>query len=121
MHELSICTSIARIVGEHANGSPVARVHLRVGHLRQVVPETLRYSWEVVVDGTPLAGSTLAIEHVPAVIECRSCTSRTQLAAPVFRCGTCGSTDTTTVSGDELLVTSLDLVTTTHSSPPGTE
>lgn len=112
MHELSICTSIARIVGQHADGHPVARVHLRVGHLRQVVPDTLRYSWEVVVDGTPLAGSTLEIDHVPAVVECRTCGARTELSTPVFRC-TCGSTDVAVASGDELLVTSLDLVTST--------
>ncbi len=112
MHELSICTSIARIVSAHTDGHPVARVHLRVGHLRQVVPDTLRYSWDVVVADTPLAGSTLSIDHVPAVIECRTCTARTELATPVFRCA-CGSTDVAVVSGDELLVTSLDLVTTT--------
>lgn len=112
MHELSICTSIARIVDQHADGRSVACVHLRVGHLRQVVPDTLRYSWEVVVDGTALAGSVLDIDHVPAVIECRACSERTELALPVFRCA-CGSTDVAVVSGDELLVTSLDLVTAT--------
>lgn len=112
MHELSICASIARIVSAHTDGNPVALVHLRVGHLRQVVPDTLRYSWDVVVADTPLAGSALEIDHVPAVIECRTCTTRTELAAPVFRCP-CGSTDVTVVSGDELLVTSLDLVTST--------
>ena len=36
-------------------------MHLDVGHLRQVVPDTLRYAWEIVVDGTPLAGSVLAV------------------------------------------------------------
>lgn len=110
MHELSICTSIARIVDQHADGHPVACVHLRVGHLRQVVPDTLRFSWDVVVEGTALAGSVLDIDHVPAVIECRACTTRTALSSPVFRCA-CGSTDVAVVSGDELLVTSLDLVT----------
>lgn len=123
MHELSICTSIARIVGDHAGDARVARVHLRVGHLRQVVPDTLRFSWDVVVDGTPLAGSSLEIEHVPAVIECRACGARTELSVPVFRCGSCGSTDTATISGDELFVTSLDLISPTPAPtrPSGSE
>ncbi len=108
MHELSICTSLASIVERHADGRPVRRVHLDVGHLRQVVPETLRFSWEVVVTDTPLAGSTLEINHIPAVIACRDCEARTTLDAPVFRCP-CGSTAVDVVAGDELLVRSLDL------------
>jgi hydrogenase nickel incorporation protein HypA/HybF len=109
MHELSICTSIAAIVEGHAGGRPVSVVRLDVGHLRQVVPETLRYSWEVVVDGTPLDGSVLEVNHVPAVIRCATCDTSTTITAPVLRCP-CGSTEVTLESGRELLVRSLELV-----------
>jgi hydrogenase nickel incorporation protein HypA/HybF len=109
VHELSICTSLAGIVERHAEGRRVATVHLTVGHLRQVIPTTLCASWEIVVDGTALDGSVLDVDHVPAVIECRSCTTRTTLSAPVFRC-TCGSTDVEVLSGNELQVVSLDLL-----------
>lgn len=108
VHELSICTALAAIVEQHAEGRVVARVHLDVGHLRQVVPETLRYSWEVVVVDTPLAGSALEINHIPAVLSCRECGEHTTIAAPVFRCH-CGSTAVDVVAGNELVVTSLDL------------
>ncbi|MEO1063335.1 MAG: hydrogenase maturation nickel metallochaperone HypA [Actinomycetota bacterium] len=109
MHELSICTSIAAIAGEHAAGRAVEEVHLDIGHLRQVVPETLEYSWALVVEDSPLAGSTLVVNHIPAALECRSCAATTTIDVPVFRCGTCGSTDVTVTSGDELLVRSLEL------------
>jgi hydrogenase nickel incorporation protein HypA/HybF len=109
VHELSICTSLASIVEQHADGRSVQRVHLNVGHLRQVVPDTLRYSWEVIVTDTPLAGSVLEINHIPAVLHCRDCDARTTIGVPVFRC-TCGSTAVDVVAGNELLVTSLDLV-----------
>lgn len=108
VHELSICTSLASIVEQHAAGRRVERVLLDVGHLRQVVPETLRYSWEVVVDGTPLAGSVLEINHIPAVLACRACGARTTIDVPVFRCP-CGSIDVDVTSGQELLVRSLEL------------
>jgi len=111
VHELSICTALASIVEQHAEGRVVASVHLDVGHLRQVVPETLAFSWEVVVAGTPLEGSVLDVNHIPAVIECRSCGAATTLTAPVFRCP-CGYTAVDVVAGDELVVTSLDLPTT---------
>jgi len=54
-------------------------------------------------------GMPLEVREVPAVIECRDCGERTELDDPIFRCGRCGSTATDVVSGNELLVTSLDL------------
>ena len=108
MHELSICTSLAAIVTEHAGDRPVRAVHLDIGHLRQVVPDTLRFSWEIVATDPPLAGSQLVINHIPATLTCRTCGAETTIELPVFRC-TCGSTDTEVTSGEELLVTSLEL------------
>jgi hydrogenase nickel incorporation protein HypA/HybF len=109
VHEVSICTAIAKIAHNVAAGRPVELVRVDVGHLRQVVPDTLRHSWEMVVFGTPLDGVPLEVREVPAVIECRHCRSLTRLDDPIFRCAACGSDETDVVSGNELFVTSLDL------------
>jgi len=109
VHELSICTAIAKVAQQAAAGRPVERVRVDIGHLRQVVPDTLRHSWEMVVFGTPLDSVPLEVREVPAVIECRVCGAHTQLDEPIFRCGQCDSTATDVVSGNELLVTSLDI------------
>jgi hydrogenase nickel incorporation protein HypA/HybF len=109
VHELSICSAIAQIVERTAAGRRVERVRVDVGHLHQVVPDTLSHSWEMVVFATALEGSVLDISYIPAVIECRACGRRTQLAEPLFRCGECGSTETDVVTGNEMLVSSLDV------------
>jgi hydrogenase nickel incorporation protein HypA/HybF len=109
VHELSICTAIAKIAHQAAAGRPVERVRVDIGHLRQVVPDTLRHSWDMVVFGTPFDGVPLEVREVPAVIECRLCGTHTQLDDPIFRCAACGSTETDVVTGNELFVTSLDL------------
>jgi hydrogenase nickel incorporation protein HypA/HybF len=109
VHELSICSAIAKIAHQAAAGRPVERVRVDIGHLRQVVPDTLRHSWDMVVFGTAFDGVPLEVREVPAVIECRQCGTQTQLDDPIFRCGACGSTETTVVTGNELFVTSLDL------------
>lgn len=109
MHELSLCHSIAGVVRDHSAGHSVGRVRVRVGALRQVVPETLVYCWGVLNEGTDLAGSTLEVDQVPAAIDCTSCGSNTLLSLPVLRCGTCNSSDVVLVSGEEFLVASLDL------------
>jgi hydrogenase nickel incorporation protein HypA/HybF len=110
VHELSICRAIAGIVADKAAGRPVERVRVDVGHLRQVVPETLIYSWDIAVHDSPLDGAVLDVNHVPAVLECVACEATSELTVPVFRCATCGSTDTKVVSGDELMITSFDLI-----------
>ena len=109
MHEVSICTAIAKIAHQAAAGRSVERVRVDVGYLRQAVPDTLRHCWEMVVFGTPLDGVPLEVSQIPAVIQCRPCGARTQLDEPICRCDQCGSTDTDVVNGNELSVTSLDL------------
>jgi hydrogenase nickel incorporation protein HypA/HybF len=110
VHELSICGSIADIVTRRAGGRAVKVIYVRVGQLRQVVPDTLVYCWELVSADTPLAGSRISIEAVPARIRCRSCDQVTDVGAiPVFACGGCGGFDAEVVSGEEFLITSLEL------------
>lgn len=108
VHELSICTSLQSIVVDHAAGRPVRTVYLDIGQLRQVIPETLAYSWDIVVADSPLAGSSLVINHIPATLRCRTCGETTTIDVPVFRCP-CGSTETDLTAGRELQVTSLEV------------
>ena len=110
MHELSLCGSIANIVTRHAAGRPVSVIHVQVGQLRQVVPDTLVFCWELVSEGTPLAGSRIDVEGVPARMRCRACGHVAEVGdLPVFACRDCGSIDAEVISGEEFMVTSLDL------------
>lgn len=109
MHELSIASAVADIARRNAGEVAVEKVRLRVGQLRQVVPTALEGCWELVAAGTSLEGSVLDLTVVPAVLRCRRCDETTLLELPIFRCGSCGSSDVDVQQGDELLVESLDL------------
>ena len=109
MHELSLCQSIGQIVRRHADDRRVTVVHLQVGQLRQVVPDTLVYCWGIVNEGTTCEGSVLDVDHVPAAIECRDCGATTRLEEMHMVCGSCGSTAVSVTAGEELLVTSIEL------------
>lgn len=110
MHELSLCRSIHGIVDRARDGREVQSVHLQVGQLRQVVPQTLEYCWGLVTEGGPLTGSVLDIDHVPVVLDCTDCGARTTVEQVlVLTCGTCGSGGITLHSGEEFMVTSMDL------------
>lgn len=109
MHELALCQAIAESATRHAHGRPVSQVAVRIGHLRQVVPESLLFSWEVLTSGTDLEGSLLDVEHVPVTIECQACHATTTLDTPIVLCRACGDADVTVLTGEELLVVSLEL------------
>jgi hydrogenase nickel incorporation protein HypA/HybF len=109
VHELSICRAIVGIVGRHAQGRPVRTVHVRVGQLRQIVPDTLVYCWSLVTDGTGLGGSELAVESVGLSIRCHGCDHTATLDAPLMICPECGGSAVTVLTGEEFLITTLDL------------
>ena len=52
MHELSLSSAIVNTVVKHAAGRQVSLVSLRVGRLRQVVPDTLEFYFELVARDT---------------------------------------------------------------------
>jgi len=109
VHELSLCEAIAATVTKHAAGRPVSEVAVRIGHFRQVVPDALLFSWEVLTSGSALEGCQLAIEQVPAVVRCNACGAETTLDLPILMCGACEGADVRLVSGEEFQIVSLDL------------
>jgi hydrogenase nickel incorporation protein HypA/HybF len=109
MHELSIAASVVEIAQRHAAGRRVSRVVVKVGHLRQVVPSALAFSFELVAQGTPLEGAALQIEAVPAVGACRRCGAQSHLQSFPLQCAACGALDLQITAGQELVVESLDL------------
>jgi hydrogenase nickel incorporation protein HypA/HybF len=109
MHELSIADAVVALACANANGARVAKVELKVGRLRQVVPSALEFAWEIVCEGTPAEGAELEVEHVAIRITCRTCGAEHELDDFPLACASCGSVDADVVAGDELLVESIEL------------
>lgn len=109
MHEISLCSAIATTVREHAADQEVRRVTVRIGHLRQVVPETLSFCWDLTIEGTELGGAALDVEYVPAIIRCRGCGTETTLEDPFPLCGSCDGADVELLQGEEFSIQSIDV------------
>ena len=56
MHELSLSSAIVNTAVKHADGRRVTVVNLRVGRLRQVIPDTLEFYFEFVARDTVCEG-----------------------------------------------------------------
>jgi len=109
VHELSVASAIVDTATRHADGRRVTSVQLRVGHLRQVVPESLAFYFEHVARGTPCEGARLEQEVVPAVLACDDCRYEWGLDAAAFRCPLCASGSVRVAGGDELEVESIEI------------
>ena len=109
MHELAIAESVVHIASRHADGRQVTKVYLKVGHLRQVVPSALAFSFELVAQGTPVEGAELEMEEIPVTGKCRGCGAESRLTEFPLQCAACGSFDLEILQGEELYVESLEL------------
>lgn len=120
MHEFSIASAVVATAVRHADGRRVVRVELRVGALRQVVPEALDFSFGIVARETVCEGAALAQELIPARLRCDACAREWTAEALAFRCPDCGGTAVATVSGEELEVESIDVESESESEAPCT-
>jgi hydrogenase nickel incorporation protein HypA/HybF len=122
VHELSISSAIVDTALRHANGRRVTQVDVRVGALRQVVPESLAFYFEIVARDTACEGAALELEIVSGWMACGVCGSEWDPAPPplagheidvavlpTFRCPSCLSPDASVVEGDELEVESIEV------------
>lgn len=111
MHELGIASEILTVVLTEAaryEAKKVTSVTVKVGVLRGIVPETLRFLFENVARGTIVEGAGLAIEEEPVVIECGSCGTK-EAVAMTWECPICGSPGISVNGGDSLRILSIDL------------
>lgn len=109
MHELALTQSIVDTVSTRTNGAQVRIVHLEVGKLSGVVPDAVRFCFELVADGTTLSGATLDISEPAGEAHCRTC----ELIFPaddfILLCP-CGSADVELLHGDQLLIRSVEVL-----------
>jgi len=108
MHELALAQEIVDIARRRAGQGQVRRVTVRVGVLAAVVPDALRFCFDLACEDTPLCGAALDIIELPARGRCRSCAAESLFDGPWAVCG-CGAGDLEWLSGDELVVQSMEV------------
>jgi hydrogenase nickel incorporation protein HypA/HybF len=109
MHELAVAGAIVNTATKHAGGRRVKLVTVRVGRMRQVVPGTLDFYWEIVCRDGLCEGSRLEQVLVPARLACAGCGNEWEPEWALFRCTSCGGADVTVIAGEELEVESIEV------------
>jgi len=112
MHELSVCQALVgqlRDIAREQRATRITRVVVQIGPLSGVEPELLRHAYPVASAGSPAADATLVLEPLPIRVHCEACGADSDATANRLLCGACGDYRTRLISGDELLLASVEL------------
>lgn len=112
MHELGICRSLIDLalaaMDERRIARPAAAVTVEVGRFTSVVPDSLRFYFDVLRAGTLLERAELEITSVPLRTRCRTCSVESEPELPSLLCPACDGV-VEIVSGRELRLVSVDV------------
>jgi len=112
VHELSIAQNIIQIVNSNVEQDKiylVDKISIKVGLLSNILIESLNFSYNSVIENTPLNNSRLDIEVLPIKISCNDCSAITTINDFIFFCPECKSSAISVISGDEMVISSIHL------------
>lgn len=109
MHELSITQSVVDAVTERMCDARVRRIRLEVGRCSGLVPDAVRFCFELVAAGTTCEGATLEIDEPSGRATCRACGAGFDTADVLPLCP-CGSADVVVEGGQELRIREVEVV-----------
>jgi hydrogenase nickel incorporation protein HypA/HybF len=130
VHEFAIATSLVETlfdITKKQSSTKVIEVQLKVGKLRLLSLDQLRFSYEILSKGTLLEGSRLTIEETPGSARCPNCNYAQELletgdfsfhfGLPRMNCPKCAS-NLILEGGDECLITKVRMVIPSQPSEP---
>ena len=120
MHELAVAQALVEqvdsVIDQH-HAASATLIRVRIGPLAGVVPELLATAFPLAAAGHRMEHAELDFVSAPITVRCRSCGAETEAAVNRLICGACGDWHTQVISGDELLLESVELETAPTLSP----
>ena len=114
MHELSVCQSIVQQavdIARQNSAYAINKIDLAIGPLAGVNIQLLTHAFPIASAGTLAEPAILNISELPIKIKCQKCSLESDAKANRLICAHCGDWHTTLISGDEMLITSIELET----------
>jgi hydrogenase nickel incorporation protein HypA/HybF len=108
MHEMSITQSVVDAIVEKLGDTTVKSVRLEIGRLSGVVPDSVRFCFDVLCSGTSLDGAALEIDEPSGRARCRDCGAEFTLDDFILLCP-CASANVEVLAGRELRITSVEV------------
>ena len=112
MHELAICQTLINqleAIAVERNARAVTSIVVGIGPLAGVEAQLLKNAYPVASAGTVAEHAELVIESLPVRVRCNSCDAESEVLPNKLGCKQCGNWRTTLISGDELMLMSVEL------------
>ena len=112
MHELAVCQGLMRQLEDIANrehAERITRIRLQIGPLSGVEPQLLQDAFPIASASSVAQSAALEIDTQPVRVRCLSCNAESAAAVNRLVCGHCGDYRTQLISGDEMLLISVEL------------
>jgi hydrogenase nickel incorporation protein HypA/HybF len=109
MHEMALAEGILAVVLDAAGSERVRRVQIDAGRLQAIVPESLKFSFQLLAEDSSAADAILELKEIPLRMRCRNCGEESEYDFPPSFCSRCKASQFHLVSGDELNVNSVEL------------
>lgn len=109
MHELAITESIVSGVVERMGSTRIASLQLEIGAFSGVVPDSVRFCFELVAEGTTVEGARLDIDEPRGRVACSRCRAEVEIDGPMALCP-CGNADVELLAGTELRIRSVEVM-----------
>ena len=112
MHELAICQSLidqVEDIAQERKAQSVIVIVIGIGALSGVESQLLINAYPIASAGTVAEDAELVIEHLPIKVKCTQCGSESEALPNKLICKQCGDWRTTLISGDELMLMSVEL------------
>ena len=119
MHELAICQSLmdqVESIASERNAQSVTSIIVAMGPLSGVEAQLLKNAYPIASAGTIAEDAELIIEYLPVRVKCTQCGNESEASPNKLICKQCGDWRTTLVSGDEMMLMSVELEKTKESS-----
>jgi len=112
MHELAICQSLidqVENIARERDAKSVTSITIGMGPLSGVEAQLLKNAYPIASAGTVAEDAELLIEHLPIKVRCGQCGSESDAQPNKLTCKQCGDWRTTLISGDEMMLMSVEL------------
>lgn len=116
MHEFAICENILSIINNEFNKQllinkniRLKEVKLKIGGMRQIIPEYLYFAYKTMTNDTQLFGSELNIKVIPIKVSCENCNFNGDLPSRNILCPKCKSSSIILMNGKELFIESIEI------------
>ena len=113
MHELAVCQALieqVEAIARERSAQRVETVRVSIGPLSGVEPRLLEQAFPVASAGTVADGASLELDCLPLRVRCQQCGQVSDALPSRLICGHCGDWHTDLVSGDELILSRVELL-----------